>query len=126
MSEYPLRQAKDLFPDIIAYHVIMTSGSGETDPKLRWAVNHWRYMTTSNTLRDEINVENDLYDLNILSSLRNQVSNKKAKSKHIATELIVEIRHGKKLNKSRNLKALIDTGSSGCIHHKKMRTPNSG
>jgi hypothetical protein len=115
MSEYPLRQAKDLFPDIIAYHVIMTSGSGETDPKLRWAVDHWRYMTTSNTLRDEMNVENDLYDLNILSSLRNQVSNKKAKSKHIATELIVEIRHGEKLNKSRNLKALIDTGSSGCI-----------
>jgi hypothetical protein len=60
--------------------------------------------------------KNNLYDLNILSSLRNQVSNKKAKSKHVATKLIVKVRHGEKLNKSRNLKALIDTaGSSGCI-----------
>ncbi len=47
---------------------------------------------------------------------------------HVTTELIVEIRYGDQLNKGRNLKALIDTGSSGCIilneftigiHHKK-------
>jgi hypothetical protein len=66
----------------------MTSGSGETDSKLRWAVDYWRYMTTSNTLRNEMNNRNDLYDLNILSSLCNQVSNKKAKS-NVPTELIV-------------------------------------
>jgi hypothetical protein len=56
MNEYPITQAKDLFPALIAYHVIMTSGSGETDPKLHWAVDYyWRYMTTSNTSRDEMN-----------------------------------------------------------------------
>jgi predicted aspartyl protease len=31
------------------------------------------------------------------------------------TKLIVEVRYGHKLNQSRNLKALIDTGPSGCI-----------
>jgi hypothetical protein len=54
-------------------------------------------------------------DLNILSNLCTHVSNKKAKLNHLATELIVEVRYRDKLNKSRNLKALIDTGSSGCI-----------
>lgn len=34
---------------------------------------------------------------------------------HLATELIVEVRYGDKLNRSHNLKALIDTGLSGCI-----------
>jgi hypothetical protein len=38
---------------------------------------------------------------------------KKAKLNHLATELIIEVRYGDKLNKSGNLKALIDTGSSG-------------
>jgi hypothetical protein len=73
-----------------------------------------------------------LNDLNILSSLRNQVSNKKPKLKHASTELTVEMRHGEKLNKGRNLKALTDTGSSGCvilnefvagIHHKQSEGP---
>jgi hypothetical protein len=57
----------------------------------------------------------DLNDLNMLSELRDQVSNKKIKLSHATAELTVEARHGHKLDKSRNLKALIDTGSSGCI-----------
>jgi transposase InsO family protein len=123
---YPLAQAKDLFPTLIAWHIHMTSGSTETDPKLSWAIDHWRSVTTANTTISDN--DNSQMDLNILSNLRTHISNKKAKLTHLATELIVEVRYGDKLNKSRNLKALIDTGSSGCIilneftagiHHKK-------
>ena len=46
---YPLAQAKDLFPTLIAWHIHMTSGSTETDPKLSWAIDHWRSVTTANT-----------------------------------------------------------------------------
>ena len=109
LLNYPLAQAKDLFPTLIAWHIHMTSGSSTSDPKLRWAVDHWRSVTTRNV------PEIDIQDLNILSNLRAQASNKKAKLSHLSTEIIVEIRHGEKLNKRRNLKALIDTGSSGCI-----------
>jgi hypothetical protein len=49
------------------------------------------------------------------SKLLNQVSDKKIMSSHATAELMVETRHGHKLDKSRNLKALIDTGSSRCI-----------
>jgi hypothetical protein len=61
------------------------------------------------------NIINQQMDLNILSNLRTHVSNKKAKLNHLATEVIVEVQYGDKLNKSCNLKALIDTSSSGCI-----------
>jgi hypothetical protein len=111
---YPLAQAKDLFPTLIVWHIHMTSGSIERDPKLRWAVDYWRSVTTANTSITN-NINNQM-DLNILSNLRTYVSNKKTKLNHLATELIVKVQYGDKLNKSRNLKALtIDTGSSGCI-----------
>ncbi len=93
---------------------------------MHWAIDHWRSVTTANTTISDN--DNSQMDLNILSNLRTHISNKKAKLTHLATELIVEVRYGDKLNKSRNLKALIDTGSSGCIilneftagiHHKK-------
>jgi hypothetical protein len=71
----------------------MTPGSNKSDPKLHWAVDHWRSITMANTL------ENSLQDLNILSNLRTQVSNKKAKLSHLVTELIMEVRYGEKLKK---------------------------
>jgi hypothetical protein len=46
---YPLAQARDLFPTLIAYHIHMTSGSTETDPRLSWAIDHWRSVTTADT-----------------------------------------------------------------------------
>ena len=109
---YPYTQAKELFPAIMAYHQIATSGRAAAhprfgNPRLAWAVDFWDRMTAP--------LPSNLNDINILSNLRNQVSNKKVKTTHFTTELIVEIRHGHKLKKSRNLKALIDTGSSGCI-----------
>jgi hypothetical protein len=88
----------------------MTSGSKKVDPKLCWAIDYWKSSITIS----EQETNNEL-DLNILSNLRNQVSHKKTKLNHVATELIVEVRYGDKLNKSCNLEALIDTGSSGCI-----------
>jgi hypothetical protein len=127
MHDYPLAQAKDLFPTLIAHHIYMTSGSNTSDPKLLWAVDLWRSITTPSNLED-----NTYMDLSILSNLRTHASNKKVKLTHPTTELIVEIKHGKKLNQSRNLKALIDTGSSGCIilneftkgiHHKQSESP---
>jgi hypothetical protein len=57
----------------------------------------------------------DLNDPNTLSKSRNQVSNEKIKSSHATAELTVEARHGHKFDKSRNLKALIDAGSSGRV-----------
>ena len=109
---YPYTQAKELFPAIMAYHQIATAGRAAAhprfgNPRLAWAVDFWDRMTAP--------LPSNLNDINILSNLRNQVSNKKIKTTHFTTELIVEIRHGHKLKKSRNLKALIDTGSSGCI-----------
>jgi hypothetical protein len=74
----------------------------------------------------------NLNDLNILSKLRDQVSNKKIESSHATTELTVETRCGHKSYESRNLKASIDTGSSGCvilneltvgINHKRSEDP---
>jgi hypothetical protein len=48
--------------------------------------------------------------------LCNQVSKKKTKLNHIATQLTIKVLwYIDKLNKSHNLKALIDTGLSGCI-----------
>jgi hypothetical protein len=65
--------------------------------------------------KEKDSCEFNFLDLNILSNLRHQVINKKAKHYHVVTELIVEVRYGHKLNQNRNLKALIDSGSSGCI-----------
>jgi hypothetical protein len=113
MCDYPLAQAKNLVPTLIAWHIHMTSGSNKSDPKLCWAVDHWRSITMANILE---NHNNGLQDLNILSNLHTtRVSNKKAMLSHPVTELIVKVRYGEKLNKRHNLKALIDTGSSGCI-----------
>jgi hypothetical protein len=135
LKKYPLSQAKELFPSAIAWHTVMTSGSEEDDPKLKWCLECWKAFkkTLPRLKEDEPNGSSpSLNDLNILSSSRNQVSNKKPKLKHASTELIVEMRHGEKLNKSRNLKALTDTGSSGCIilnefvagiHHKQSEGP---
>jgi hypothetical protein len=110
INNYPLAQAKDLFPTVIAHHIYMTSGNTTSDPKLLWAVDLWRTMITPRNLRDDTQM-----DLNILSKLRTFNNNKKIKLTHLTTELIVEVKYGNKLNQSRNLKALIDTGSSGCI-----------
>jgi hypothetical protein len=87
----------------------MQSGSEEDDPKLEWCLECWKaFKKTLPRLKDEPSGSSpSLNDLNILSSLRYQVSNKKPKLKHASTELIVEIRCGEKLNKSRNLKALM-------------------
>ena len=112
LSDYPLAQAKDLFPTLIAWHIHMASGDDTSDPKLRWAVEHWRAVTRPQVSETDAN---NVQDLNILSNLRTRLSNKKTKLSHLTTELIVEVRYGEKLNKRRNLKALIDTGSSGCI-----------
>jgi predicted aspartyl protease len=93
------------------------------NPRLAWTVDFWDRMIAPSP---------DLNDLNILSNLRNQMSNKKSKLTHATTEVVVEVRYGHKLDKSRNLKALIDTGSSGCIilneftegiHHKRSEDP---
>jgi phosphopantothenoylcysteine synthetase/decarboxylase len=101
------------------------------NPILAWTVDYYDVMTQPFTEPSA-----SLHDINILSSLRNQVSNKKIKLTHPTTELIAEVRYGDKLDKSRNLKALIDTGSSGCIilndftkgiHHKQSESsPKSG
>jgi hypothetical protein len=71
--------------------------------------------TNDNKIKEKNARKHDFLELNILSKLHNQISNKKPKLNHTVTELIVEVRYGEKLKKSRNLKALIDTGSSGCI-----------
>jgi hypothetical protein len=86
-----LSQAKELFPAVAAWHVMRTSGreSASSDPRLAWTVDLWDRMTASfNPTLSNLN------DLNTLSELRNQVSNKKIKLSHATTELIVEIRHG--------------------------------
>jgi hypothetical protein len=54
----------------------MTSGSTETDPKLRLAIDHWRSVTTANTSMSD-NINNQM-DLDILSNLRAYFSNKKS------------------------------------------------
>jgi hypothetical protein len=109
---HPLSQAKELFPAVVAWRVMRTSGgeSASGDPRLAWTVDLWDRMTASfdPTL-------SDLNDLNTLSESLNQVSNEKIKLSHATTESTVETRHGHELDKSRNLKALIDTGSSGRI-----------
>ncbi len=92
---HPLSQAKELSPAVVAWHVMRTSGreSASSDPRLAWTVDLWDRMTASfnPTL-------SDLNNLNILSELRNQVSNKKMKLSHATTELTVEARHGHKLD----------------------------
>jgi hypothetical protein len=65
-----------------------TSGRGIAhprfgDPHLAWTVDFWDNMTAP------YDASADLNDLNILSNLRNQVSNKKAKLTHAITEVIV-------------------------------------
>jgi hypothetical protein len=74
----------------------------------------------------------DLNDLNTLSKSRDQVSDKKIKSSHATAESTVEAGCGHKLDESRDLKASIDTGSSGCvilngltigINHKRSEDP---
>jgi hypothetical protein len=72
----------------LAWHIHI---SNESDPKLCWAVDHWRSMTRANILE---NHNNGLQDLNILSNLCTQVSKKKAKLSHPVTELIVKVRYG--------------------------------
>jgi hypothetical protein len=36
--DYPLAQARNLFPTLIGWHIVITSGSKEVDPKLCWAI----------------------------------------------------------------------------------------
>jgi hypothetical protein len=38
LKKHPLSQAKELFPSGIAWHVVMTPGSKEDDPKLKWCL----------------------------------------------------------------------------------------
>lgn len=58
----------------------MTSGSEENDPKLKWCLECWKaFKKTLPWSEDKTNNKpSDLNDLNILSGLRNQVSNKKS------------------------------------------------
>jgi hypothetical protein len=98
ICDYLLAQAKDLFPTLIAWHIHMTSGSTETDPKLLWAIDHWRSTTTAN--RPTNYAMNQQMDLNVLYNLRTHVSNKKAKLNHLATELIVKVGYGDNSNKT--------------------------
>jgi hypothetical protein len=70
---HPHSQAKELFPAVLAWHVMRTS-SGESasgNRRLAWTVDLWDRMTASfnPTLPDP-------NDLNMSSKLRNQVSNK--------------------------------------------------
>jgi hypothetical protein len=37
-----------IFPTLIEWHIHMASGSTLTDPKLCWAIDHWRSVTTAN------------------------------------------------------------------------------
>ena len=89
MHHYPLAQAKDLFPTLIAWHVFMMSGSNETDPELCWAIDHWRSITAPNLLGNNMDVQ---HNLNILSNVRTHASNKIIKLTYLSTELIVDIR----------------------------------
>jgi hypothetical protein len=133
--QYPYSQVKESFPSILAWHQMWTRGRNTAhpiygNPRLAWTVPYWDRMTAPLPPQNI-----DRNDLHILSNLHNTSSNKKMKLSHSTTELIVEVRFGDKLDKSRNLKALIDTGSSGCIilneftkgiHHKKVKFPNNG
>jgi hypothetical protein len=74
MHNYPLAQAKDLFPTLIAWHIHVTSGSNTTDPKLCWEVDHWTSITMPNRLENDSHMQ---LDLNILSNLGTHVSNNK-------------------------------------------------
>jgi hypothetical protein len=128
----PYSQAKEFFPAMLAWHEMWTSGGSEAhpiygNPRLAWTAAYWDRMTAPLTPPNP-----DPNDLNILSNLRDAASNRKMKLTHATTELIIEVRHGDKLDKSRNLKALIDAGSPGCvilneftkgIHHKKSEDP---
>jgi hypothetical protein len=83
LKKCPLSQAKELFPQATAWHAVMTSGSKENDPKLAWCLEHWKaFKKTSPRPKDEPGGSSSaLNDLNVLSSLRNQVSDKKPKLK---------------------------------------------
>jgi hypothetical protein len=85
LKKHPLSQAKELFPSGTAWHAVMTVGSKEDNPKLKWCLEHWKaFKKTSPRLKDEPGGSSpSLDDLNILSSLHNQVSNKKPKLKHV-------------------------------------------
>jgi hypothetical protein len=134
----PHSQAKELFPAMLAWHEMWTRGRSAAHPicvipRLAWTVACWDRMTAP--LNPPNPTLSDPNDLNILSNSRNTMSNKKMKLTHATTKLIVEVRHGDKLDKSRNPKAPIDTGSSGCIilneftkgiHHKKVKIPSNG
>jgi hypothetical protein len=88
MQDCPLAQAEDFFPTLIAWHIFMTSGSNEMDPKLRWAVDHCSSITVPILLENNTNIQQDL---NILSNLRTHASNKRIKLTHLTTELIIKI-----------------------------------
>jgi hypothetical protein len=134
----PCSQGKELFPATLAWHQMWTGGRVAAHPiygipRLAWTVACWDRMTAP--LPPPNPTLPDPNDLNILSNLRDTMSNKEMKLTHPTTELILEIRNGDKLDKSRNLKALIDTGSFGCIirneftkgvHHKKVKIPSNG
>jgi hypothetical protein len=42
LKKYPSSQAKELFPQATAWHTVMTLGSVEDDPKLKWCLEHWK------------------------------------------------------------------------------------
>jgi hypothetical protein len=42
LKKYPLSQAKELFPQAMAWHTVMTTGSKENDPELTWCSEHWK------------------------------------------------------------------------------------
>jgi hypothetical protein len=67
----------------------MMSGNNETDPKLRWAVDHWRSITLPNLLETNTSIQ---HNLNILSNIGTHASNKIIKLTYLSTELIVDIR----------------------------------
>jgi hypothetical protein len=123
----PCSQAKELFPAMLAWHEMWTGGGSAAHPvceipRLAWTVAcHWDHMTAPLPPPSP-----DPNDLNIRSNSCDATSNKKMKLTH------VEARCGDKLDESRKPKALIDTGSSGCVilneftkgaHHRKSEVP---
>jgi hypothetical protein len=83
----PHSQAKELFPAVLAWHAMRTSGgeSASSNLRLAWTVDLWDRMTASFNPTPP-----DLNDLSMSSKLCNQVSNKKIKSSHATAELTVE------------------------------------
>jgi hypothetical protein len=65
MHNYPLAQAKDLFHTLIASHIFMMSGRNKPDPKLRWAVDYWKSISTANISEGNMNNQHNLMDLDI-------------------------------------------------------------